>query len=508
MGKAINNFSGANYRSWKRNIRALLTSKDLWIETMASKPSDEKDAIKWEEANLKGVAYIMMHVDAAYQAPIGNAETVGQAMKAMDDRYGGNDEVTAMNLLTTIIKLKLGPSETVAELMARFEEYTTQLMEIGNPVPELYQVNFLLNALPAEYDVMRSSILTQKRPWTYNEVCQLVSQEERRQGGLVPKQAPKQANVTRRFNGKCFNCGRPGHLARDCRAPKKDNDDNNGNQQDKSNESQQDKSNDNKRVVSSYMMDGSIKHYGEWIVDSGATDHVIINRDHFMDYEEVDGIEIGTAKKGLSMTVAGVGTARVILENDIILELKHALYVPTGQNNLISTDRMVENDLSLRFGKTKNVIEKNGQLVAEMRRKDGLFFLTATRNRAANIVSTKPRNTMETWHRRLGHLNEQDVKKLADGLATGIELKSGDEPQYCEPCAVEKSIQQPFTKTDEEKSELEPFDTVHIDYAGPIARSIDGYTGYMVIKDRASRFTTIYLMRSKKDGLARISRIL
>ena len=49
--------------------------------------------------------------------------------------------------------------------------------------------------------------------------------------------------------------------------------------------------------------------------------------------------------------------------------------------------------------------------------------------------------------RRLGHISHTAIKHaISSGQITGINLDMDLKPEFCEPCAKEKSIQQPFPK--------------------------------------------------------------
>jgi hypothetical protein len=80
-------------------------------------------------------------------------------------------------------------------------------------------LTMFLNGLPEEYGTMRDSLfsnITLERGLILSRLQQKESQMRAR----TSEETGESANRTEQR--KCFNCGKPGHLARDCKAPKKE----------------------------------------------------------------------------------------------------------------------------------------------------------------------------------------------------------------------------------------------------------------------------------------------
>jgi hypothetical protein len=78
---------------------------------------------------------------------------------------------------------------------------------------------------------------------------------------------------------ECWNCGKKGHLKKDCRAPKKQRD----GQQERNHEA---------NVIGDVLQDALILSVDNiskpWVVDSGASFHATPHRKHFLDYVRGD----------------------------------------------------------------------------------------------------------------------------------------------------------------------------------------------------------------------------
>ena len=56
-------------------------------------------------------------------------------------------------------------------------------------------------------------------------------------------------------------------------------------------------------------------------------------------------------------------------------------------------------------------------------------------------------NSTKLWHCRMGRLNNDDVRKLSNGMATGIENLTEKRNEACRECQIGKSHRDPIPKT-------------------------------------------------------------
>ena len=120
----------------------------------------------------------------------------------------------------------------------------------------------------------------------------------------------------------------------------------------------------------------------------------------------------------------------------------------------------------------------------------------------ANKVSTLPLD-ISLWHRRLGHHNFVDVKKMIKNeMVTGARLDSTSSPDpVCEPCLAGKMHADPFPSS--EHRATRPLELVHSDLHGPIrVQTHSGYRYWATFIDDHTRFWVIYLLKKKSDTLA------
>ena len=86
--------------------------------------------------------------------------------------------------------------------------------------------------------------------------------------------------------------------------------------------------------------------------------------------------------------------------------------------------------------------------------------------------------SLETWHRRCGHLSYSTIKRIASA-AKGVVITSFDEPT-CETCAKIKIRSRPFGRRERAKR---PGEVVHTDVVSVSPRGIRGENGYVSFID-------------------------
>ena len=149
-------------------------------------------------------------------------------------------------------------------------------------------------------------------------------------------------------NLEYWNCGKKGHLKKDCRAPKKQRD----GQQERNQEA---------NVTGDVLQDAlilSVDNISEsWVVDSGASFHATPDRKHFLDY--VQG-EFGQVHMGdnAPCKIVGMGKVKINQYNGNQWLLKDVRHVPDLRKNLILIGQLAsEGCISIFTDKTWKAIK-------------------------------------------------------------------------------------------------------------------------------------------------------
>lgn len=136
------------------------------------------------------------------------------------------------------------------------------------------------------------------------------------------------------------------------------------------------------------------------------------------------------------------------------------------------------------FSDCKSVVRKNNKIFAEAFLEKGMFKLMVS---LENYVAV----SMQTWHKRLGHAAESNVKKLLITESTGInineEFNRRTNSNVCTSCLQGKQTQKSYklseTKTDEFLQE----------------KSFGGAVYYVLFLDDFSNKVFVYMMKQKSE---------
>jgi len=127
---------------------------------------------------------------------------------------------------------------------------------------------------------------------------------------------------------------------------------------------------------------------------------------------------------------------------------------------------------------------------------------------------TAAAQSIDVWHRRLGHISLENVRKTAQ-ITQGIEIGLKYGPKYgpkieklaCIPCIVSKAVR---TQSKQPQKRCEhAFDKIHVDLLGLITPiGIDGSKWAMILTDDYSRIWWLYTFPKKGDAQAKIQEFI
>nr|KYP34572.1 Retrovirus-related Pol polyprotein from transposon TNT 1-94 [Cajanus cajan] len=229
-----------------------------------------------------------------------------------------------------------------------------------------------------------------------------------------------------------------------------------------------------------------------WYPDSGASNHIVIGNG-----------------QGLPINSSGVTHFSSPLKPHVSLTLHNLLYVPTITKNLISVSQFCkDNSVFFEFHSTFCLVksqDSNETLLLGVVGPDGLYqfpSLLLPRHPSAVLPSahTVSSNSVSyaTWHSRLGHAHNDVIKSVFKLCNFPIINKSVSD--FCTSCCLGKSHKLPsqLSKTVYHT----PFELIYSDLWGPApVLSDNGYQYYVTLVDAHTRFTWIFLLKSKAHTL-------
>ena len=246
-----------------------------------------------------------------------------------------------------------------------------------------------------------------------------------------------------------------------------------------------------------------------FVVDSGATNHVVANKEGVEIYSP-SSLPISIAD-GTLISTAGLAS---FSSNPPLSDI---LVAPSFTQNLLSTYQLARSGYITVFDENNVYIAKHAHLegtIASGHQQNGSYHLTlaSSPNRLSNsplFTQNPPENspvacastidnTIDGWHLRLNHLHEKALQQLA---RSGVLPFSPDATLLpCQGCLVGKCK----SGTPPQQSQTvvnQSGDIIVGDLTGPISPiSIAGYLYIFTLTDVCSRYVTIYLLKTKHDA--------
>jgi hypothetical protein len=250
---------------------------------------------------------------------------------------------------------------------------------------------------------------------------------------------------------------------------------------------------------------------GPFILDSGAT--IYISPDT-SDFFELRAIPPRTIKGigGSSINATGLGKIRLHLAKGHTIILDPALYVPEAAVQLMSVVVLGEGPQQLISHFDGNgcwLMNRAGATIAS-----GELSKIGRRLYTINMGSPLVEHTfiatrvpdLETWHRRLGHVNYRSIVEMSDrNMAKGMHIDLSSALPKCQSCILGKQTKSSVPKIREGKRAGEVLDIVYIDLTGPESvQSASGNSYVMNLIDDATSYGWAIPLRLKLDAIKAI----
>jgi hypothetical protein len=219
----------------------------------------------------------------------------------------------------------------------------------------------------------------------------------------------------------------------------------------------------------------------DFIIDSGATTHVVKNKAYFVNYIEcLISVKIGN---GNTVLASGKGTIKIpcLVDGRIVNNIfPDALYIPTSPRNILSYARLRNCGVTSTDSHPKQWVFylQNGKKLMESIQKDNVFIILTK----SEMICFS--NSSQTYleHSRLGHVGHFDG---------------------CDVCSLTKLTRKPFPH----KSETHPAkigDIIVSDVWGPFSIQSPSRSKYYVsFIDVNTRYSWVYFMKEKSEVLTK-----
>ena len=179
--------NGDNYLHWKFRMEYNLRSRKLWavVSWDKKRPLDEEEGRKWDDLDEEARQVIVMTVNDNQNSYLFD-ETLAKGMwDRLKDAYQEVSVSNRLRLKSAFNTYRKDPAHTISQHVSKVKELVQQLKAVGVTVAKEDVILILLDSLPEDYRIVKSSLKSQ-RDLTVEQVCARLREEEH-DLGLEPK---------------------------------------------------------------------------------------------------------------------------------------------------------------------------------------------------------------------------------------------------------------------------------------------------------------------------------
>lgn len=477
----IEKLKGAsNYHTWCFAMQNLLIYNGHAKCILEDETKREKDAEKLSSCK----AILSLNVDSSLYIHIQNCTTAIEVWQKLKDLFDDKGLTRKIGLLRSLTQSKLENYKCMQDYINHIVDSRNKLTGIGFEINDDWSVAITLAGLTPKFESMIMNIETSEKTIKFDAlVSKLLDYQEESTSGeaLYTKNRynnnanqNKNSNKNANKKPKCKHCKKR-HFG-ECRQKEK-------------------AEHTAKGAFIAFRSETSSSDDG-WYLDSGASAHMTPDIEILSSTKSIQMNNITTAS-GDGMRVNCVGDTMLNVDDTNIVA-NNVLHVPKLSVNLLSISKIVEHGNTVLFTRNGCTIRnEDDEILAKCQAKNGVYKLMV--KRGSCLLTTKAESAY-TWHRRLGHLHFDALKKMKNGVVSGMHFSDDDsEIRNCETCARGKLARLPFKKSNSESKEI--LELIHSDIVGPMETESIGRAKFLItFVDDYSRRVFVYSIRAKSNA--------
>ncbi|KAE8239874.1 hypothetical protein A4X13_0g8029 [Tilletia indica] len=508
-----------NWVSWHKTLRLTLRGRDLLgvldPAAVPAGPPTDPEVIAWKKKEDRAAYIIALSCSPSIQSKVLNKDSPLEMLEVAREECQSQSFTNMARLLKQLVELGTGPRTDMRKHMEEADTIFENLSGVGYPLTEKAKIAHLLATLPQAYSDLHAAMDILGANAKYGQLQGHIKEAEHRKNGyaaqaqkdlaMVAYQAPNRPSPGGGASKKvkCHYCKKLGHYKNDCR--KRIADEGKGKER---------AAYANEQHI--YMGQAMVcaetqgpRSQLTFVIDSGATRHIVTDRRWFTRYEPVEAGRVITTANGASMPILGMGTVTICMGDGKKISIAGTAYVPSAVTNLLSVDKMVDEGFSVTFGdKVCRIARPDQTLVFTARREGGQYVVKAFELGDGEALTSQEdlRGQAMLEHERLGHLHAAGMRELQEsgalskmpiGYEALVELLKG-----CGGCRMGKQTAKGIKEVEHSRASREG-ELYHADVIGPVTPAahdaIDSARFALVVEDDKTRYLWTFPLQFKSQ---------
>ncbi|RVW63523.1 Retrovirus-related Pol polyprotein from transposon TNT 1-94 [Vitis vinifera] len=337
----IEKFDGTNFTYWRMQIEDYLYGRKLHFPLLGTKPESMK-VEEWALLDKQVLGVIRLTLFGSVAHNVVKEKTTTDLMKALSGMYEKPSANNKVHLMKKLFNLKMTENASVAQHLNEFNTITNQLSSVEIDFDDEIRALIVLASLPNSWEAMR-----------------LV--EIRRRDASETLGSGSALNLETRSRG---------HFKRQCKSPKKKNED------------------DSANVVTEEVHDALLlavdSSLDDWVLGSGALFHTTPHREIIQNYATGDFGKVYLAD-GSALDVVGLGDVWILLPNGSVWLLEKVRHIPYLSRNLISVGQLDDEGHAILFVGGTWKVTKGARVLARGKKTSTLYMTSCPRDTIAVV---------------------------------------------------------------------------------------------------------------------------